>query len=613
MLKSVRDIGTAYGGTDRTDIDRLLSTFPSYVKVKNSPEDIQSIVVKIAVDSNYNFFLSDIETRNLKSDPYPVLYKSLYGNDKNLSSPTIALKSYEYKKDDKPDQILSAFGKYSQFIKNMNSQFLKNFSDFLDRNIDDISQQVSQKIKTFSNKSAVLTFIFDLNGNTLFPAKVKDILDAFVKTNQGESGGSATCCVCGRNVPISKKKLSDIEIFKFSTMEKLGFLPNMNPKNIDKILPICEDCYKDMQLGSKVILRNLDFPFYAKDKVWVIPKSLNGNLDVIKSTIDNLKKIESVNLEKDAIKRRSVFEMRILRNSKTFSDLTSIDFIFYRPNNAQRQIILNVQDMPPTWIKKISDKMDQVDSIYKKIVGEWYNFSLRNVYDLTVDKRAKKPNLKDFYVVVRNIFEERKIQSNLIISNAIKKIRSALYDHSENEDFKLYVYDAMATLEFFEILNKNERSVKMTSNLSGEEYEMDKKVDEFFNNNLDTGEKKGLFYLGVLVGRLVACQQNKMDKSKAPFYSQLKGLRMKGEDFKGLYSKVLNKMIEYSSNNNCYLNSKSVDIVKRLCAYYLNSSNEWKLNIDEANFIFASGMTLSFAEPLKISKGEENNGKIEEI
>ncbi|BBJ28656.1 TIGR02556 family CRISPR-associated protein [Athalassotoga saccharophila] len=610
MLKSVRDIGRIYGGNDT---DRLLSAFPSSVKVKDNPENIQAIVVKVEFDSNYNFSLKDIVPSYLKSDPYPLLYKQLYGNDKNLFSPTIFLKSYEYVNDEKADQILKPFGKYSNFIKGMNSQFLKNFADFLDNNIDEIAQKVSQKMITFSNKNAILTFEFESNGKVSYPADVKEILEAFVKSNQSQTSSDSVCCVCGRNAPISKKKLSDIEIFKFATVEKRGFLPDMNPKNVNKILPICEDCYKDMQLGSKIILKNLDFPFYSQDKVWVIPKSLNGNLDAIKSTIDNIKRINSVTLDKDSTKRRSVFEMRILKNSRVFSDFTSIDFVFYRPNNAQRQIILNIQDMPPTWIKEISDAMDRVDSIYKKIAGEWYDFTLRTIYDLTA-KGSKKPNLKDFYIVVRGILEKRKPQRNLIISNAIKKIRSTIYTDGEfKEDFRIYVYDAMTILDLFKFLNKDERSVKMASNLSGEEYELDKRVDEFFNNSFDTSEKKGLFYLGVLVGRLVACQQNKMDRSKAPFYSQLKGLRMKREDFKGLYAKVINKMIEYSSNDNCYLNSKNVDILKRLCAYYLNLTTNWELDIDEANFIFVSGMTLSFAEPLKISKGEEDNGKTEEI
>ncbi len=610
MLKSVRDIGKAYGGND---VDRLLSAFPSSVKVKDNPENIQAIAVKVEFDSNYNFALKDIVPCYIKSDPYPLLYKQLYGNDKKLFSPTILLKSYEYVNDKKADQILKPFGKYSNFIKGMNSQFLKNFADFLDKKIEEIAQTVAQKIVTFSNKNAVLTFEFESNGNVSYPTEVREILDAFVKSNQSLTSSGLVCCVCGRNAPISQKKLSDIEIFKFATIEKRGFLPDMNPKNVNKILPICEDCYKDMQLGSKIILKNLDFPFYSQDKVWVIPKSLNSNLDVIKSTIDNIKKINSATLDKDSIKRRSIFEMRILKNSRVFSDFVSIDFIFYRPNNAQRQIILNIQDMPPTWIKEISDTMDHVDEIYKKIVGEWYDFTLRTIYDLTT-KGSKKPNLKDFYIVVRGILEKRKPQRNLIISNAIKKIRSVIYTDTEfKEDFRIYVYDAMATLDLFKILNKDERSAKMASNLSGEEYELDKKVDEFFNYSFDTSEKKGLFYLGVLVGRLVACQQNKMDKSKAPFYSQLKGLRMKREDFKGLYAKVINKMIEYSSNNNCYLNSKNVDILKRLCAYYLNLTTNWELGIDEANFIFVSGMTLSFVEPLKIAKGEEENGKTEEI
>lgn len=606
-LKSVRDIGIAYSGND---VDRLLSTFPSYVKVKKNPEDIQVITVKVKVGDKFE--LKDVDYAYSKANPRLFLYKALYGNDRNLLSPTISLKSYKYGKNDtdkkSKDPLLVSLKNYSNSIKKMDSQFLKNLSIFLDENIEKISMEVSDKIKTFSNKSAVVTFVFDSDGNILYPADVEDILDAFLELNKNEGIRTATCCVCGKHASISKKRLSDIEVFKFSTVEKLGFLPNMNPKNVEKILPICEDCYKNMQLGSKVILQKLDFSFF-KDRVWVIPKSLNDDLHSVKRTIEDIEKIGSVNLDTTSVKRRSVFEDRILNNAQNFSSPITMDFIFYRANNAQRQIILNVQDMPPTWIKEISNAINRVENHYKKIAGEWYDFSMRTIYNLTIDEKSQKPSLKDFYIIIRNIFEKKKVNKHLIVSNAMAKIRSSLYGPFEKSNFSQYVYDTMSILELFEILSGNERSEKMFSNLSGEEAEFDKKVDEFFNNNFDTAEKKGLFYLGVLVGRLTACQQSKMGKSKAPFYSQLKGLRMKKEDFKGLYSKVLNKMIEYSSTSNCYLDSKSVDIIKRLCAYYINLTKDWDLGIDEANFIFASGMTLTFAEPLKISKGEDENGE----
>ncbi len=607
-LKSVRDIGRSYSGGN--DIDRLLSTFPPYVKVKENQENVQVVRVNLKRDNEIS--LKNVDCAYLKNDPHPFLYKALQGNDKSPLSPTIVLKSYEYGEKNK-DPLITSLKNYSNFIKQMNSEFLNELSVFLDENAERISVEISEKIKTFKNKSAIITFTFDSDGNILYPADSEDILDAFLKSNENKNFKTASCCVCGKTAPIFKKRLSDIEIFKFATVEKLGFLPNMNGKNVDKILPICESCYKDMQLGSKIILKNLDFSFYFKDKVWVIPKSLKDDLKVLKQTIESAEKIRSVNLDKESIKHRSFFEKRILDNAQAFSDYITMDFIFYRMNNAQRQVILNIQDVPLTWIKEISNAMLKVDTLYKKIAGENYNFGIGTIYDLTVEK-SKNPRTKDFYLIIRSIFEKRKANRHLIISNAMMKIRSLLYSSlKEKKDYKYGVYDTMAVLDLFRFLNGNEKGEKMISNLSGEELELDKKVDEFFNNNFDTAEKKGLFYLGVLVGRLVACQQRKMDKSKAPFYSQLKGLRMKKEDFKGLYSKVLNKIIEYSSYTNCYLDTKSVDIIKRLCAYYLNLSKDWVLNIDEANFIFASGMTLAFAEPLKIAKGEDSDGKVEKI
>jgi len=215
MLKSVRDIGRAYSGND---LNRLLNAFPSYVKVKDNPENIQVIRINVKMGAKMEF--KDVDFAYLKNDPSPFLYKALSGNDKNLSSPTVVLNFYEYGKRN-PDPLLIPLKKYSESIKKMDSQFLRDFAAFLDENADKISMEVSQKIQIFSNKSAVVTFAFDSDGNISYPSDLKDILDAFLKLNENEVSQTASCCVCGKHAPISKERLSDIEVFKFATVEKL--------------------------------------------------------------------------------------------------------------------------------------------------------------------------------------------------------------------------------------------------------------------------------------------------------------------------------------------------------------------------------------------------------
>lgn len=245
---------------------------------------------------------------------------------------------------------------------------------------------------------------------------------------------------------------------------------------------------------------------------------------------------------------------------------------------------------------------------------EWFEYGLKSLYNIMIDN-PRNPNAKDFYSIISSLFENKKMNEKTLILHAMHNVRSKLYGPFSNEN-TLYaiaypIYVVLATMELFKNLRGYfEGRNEILEFLGEEEKDLDIKINNFLGGTLDTTEKKAYFYLGVLTGRLTECQKMKNGSGRAPFYSQLKGLRMHENDFKSLYSKLINKMVEYTSGDyNCYFNTKMVNSLKKICAYALASTKKWELGMDEANFIFTTGMVLNFSGPLKLTKGENKIGE----
>jgi CRISPR-associated protein Csh1 len=76
------------------------------------------------------------------------------------------------------------------------------------------------------------------------------------------------------------------------------------------------------------------------------------------------------------------------------------------------------------------------------------------------------------------------------------------------------------------------------------------------------------------------------ERESTPFVENLKGLKMNEDDIKGLLAKVINKLMEYDKYD------KGKKEIAEEISKNLLSENKFKLNIDEINFYFVSGMAL---------------------
>ena len=129
---------------------------------------------------------------------------------------------------------------------------------------------------------------------------------------------------------------------------------------------------------------------------------------------------------------------------------------------------------------------------------------------------------------------------------------------------------------------------------------LESKIELFFDNFKEfftSDVHKSIFLIGVLSQFLLNIQQN--ERGATPFRSKLKGLKMDAKDITSLLPEIIDKLSQYGKNYYIPL--------ENLISKFLLSAGDfrnWKLSIDEINYIFVLGMNLS--KYFKIKSEEKN-------
>ena len=131
---------------------------------------------------------------------------------------------------------------------------------------------------------------------------------------------------------------------------------------------------------------------------------------------------------------------------------------------------------------------------------------------------------------------------------------------------------------------------------------------EKYGNMFKTPVKRGLFLLGSLTELLLRTQKKNRETDNPPFLKNLKSFRLSEKDFRGLLSKVQNKLEEYNS-----FSMRERVIAKEASHYLLLAGENWDMTVDEMNFYFCAGMNLANEVTDVIFKDKNSEKKNENL
>jgi CRISPR-associated protein Csh1 len=406
------------------------------------------------------------------------------------------------------------------------------------------------------------------------------------------------CSICGEK---KTEVFGEAIPFHFYTLDKPGYIAGgFNEKDAWKNAPICLECSLKIDEGKKFLNENLKRKMGGQ-QYYLIPKFILGveGIEDVVNTFFNYSTHPNDILSGKTLKRITEDENDIFQNLGKLNDVLTYNFLFFSaPNPAVFKINLLVEEVLPSRISEIFRVKSEVEEndIFKNIKikkNKYENIEFR--FD---EFRRFAPSQKGFLEVVDKTFHGVNLEPGLLFSWLMTPIRQSFL----NEFYlKPIVLKGLVSLVFFK--NLGILSQKESFYRGGEVMtELTEKAEVFFKgvaNTFPTPVHKGVFLLGVLGQKLLNIQYQ--DRGAKPFRKNLKGLKMKEEDFKALLAKIQNKLEDYGKN---YYRS----LETLISGYFLQAGKDWRINTDELNFYFILGMNLveEVDKALNLTKQKED-------
>ncbi|MCX7999258.1 MAG: TM1802 family CRISPR-associated protein [Leptospiraceae bacterium] len=378
----------------------------------------------------------------------------------------------------------------------------------------------------------------------------------------------AICMFCGQEKEVSPIPASTS--FKFSTIDKVGFVTHLDQSLGWKNISICMECGFYLNKGKSFLDENT-FSFGKKVSVYVIPKVVFPQESIDNNVLEKIRKI-SVSQDEEHEKRLETMRQLICEDDfdiQSIRQLNRIQFIYlFFKKIKERFLILGVSDdVYPYWLARMFDVRYLVinaffykEDFLKRIFGKNYigNYMFKEIgYEF-----GKFLDVYEEIPLVVKILSQKKISYSFVISKIIEKIRAS-YGKENKLEWCYLTLDGMKLvtyLKLLDLLNYDTKGGIMT-------YEY---------------EKKGSFMVGVLTSKLLSVQY--VNRGDSPFERRLFGLNLNEKKIKDLFIKVKSKLSEYDVAYPDY---------ERVAAEYLLKSKEkWHTSDDLISFYFTCGLCL---------------------
>jgi len=577
MIQAIKILGEQKLKREGRNISDILSII---VENSNADGNYPKVLVTVfkKVKGKLSYGRVDIEDNGEeKISKYLYCRGASQGPDYSLTT-----KITEVKKTFK-NKIESWFKKYKaedELIKGLKSAIETSKEKIL-KDLFDKLNNIKPSLKR--NQGCLLTLAIEENGEIKYLGDYqvfKDLLINSVKEDYRRiMQVNHICSVCGE---VKDEVYGDAIPFAFYTLDKPGYIAGgFYKENAWKNAPTCLECALKIKEGKKFLDQYLKSTMGGQ-QYYLIPKFILGvkGIEEIVDTFFNYFEHRDDLLKERILENISGDEKEILEELGKLKDVLTYNFLFFRADNPQVfKINLLVEDILPSRISAIFEAKKRAES---KEIFKYDNIKFR--FDILIQFI---PSQKTFFEIIDKTFRGVSIDKNLLFSLFLNKIRQSFISEAYLKPYLLkpLVLQAFVSFLFFKelgILTKNEYFKNGGKIMS----ELKEKAEGFFKDFSDTfytPVHKAVFLLGVLTQKLLNIQYR--DRGATPFRKNLKGLKMKEEDFKSLLVKVQNKLEEYGKK---YYRSLETLISE----YFVEAGKNWNFNTDELNFYFVLGMNL---------------------
>lgn len=414
MLKAIKELGQYIRENKNLDDVQVLTESS---KLANTKKMI-CVVFKRENDSLIfdGVHIEDFDQEKARK----VLYKPIRGGnyDAFLTSIITARKEDEEAIENVKNRWKKWLNEYCQKFTNV--YFIKLLKNSIEKNKDKIFNEILEKysgLKKEEKRNCLLIVKIKKEEDTgeMYPADIPEFVEIFSYTwfeslfskYKEIAKGNGICAFCGR-----EDEVMPASPFAVFTVKKVGFAYYFDRQNSWKQLPICGKCALDLQVGKEWIMDkeklNLSFTLYGY-RYFVIPNFIFKDFSEEILTELELRKSEDY---RDGLLNAEDDILEIVKERK---DVLSLIFVFYKVKQQYFDIIRCVEEVSPSWIKRIYDTFRNINqkSIFKEdqlkaILGEKWSGNFREGKGMWNGKAISKLNLAGMIGEFSTI--ERKIE-----------------------------------------------------------------------------------------------------------------------------------------------------------------------------------------------------------
>lgn len=425
---------------------------------------------------------------------------------------------------------------------------------------------------------------------------------SYNKAEQKSIGKNNLCYICGEK---AERTYGFVSTFTFYNLDKVGFTSGgFNRGEAWKNYPVCSKCAIILDQGRRYLEQNLSARFCGMD-YFIIPKTIFGTDEESKEymfeTLESLEEKRKFSLKKENRDKLTLAEDDLFEIMQDFDNYLNYNLLFFRVENSAFRILLYVEDVLPSYIRRIFDVKRELEEnpLYRGLKGkDGEIFNLNFTFNLIADFFPLTDYEKTFLEITNGVFSQKKISYMLLLNRFVDNLQERFRKGlamSHNNIKALMILDFLMQLNLLQ--GRREGIVRME--IARDSYTQ--MIEDFFDNYsnfFDSDVKRALFLEGVLAQKLLNIQYKERDGA-TPFKARLNGLKINEKIAKRLLPEIQNKLDEYKKNY--YRRLEEVISQYMLVADFSEISNT------EMSFYFTTGMNL--AGKFQFEKEDKNSQK----
>ncbi len=561
------------GSSGKSIIDKLINPVNAKYVIVIDLNDIGSSIEYCGID------LIEYDSK----DAQKYLYRRGSSSGSNIT-PSSMLTEVEKTYNRKVLAWFKNISNYKKFLNKDEIDFLNRIKAVLTDSKNQIISDITNKIND-SSDSYLITLRFNKNDQKLYIGDIdcfKKLLIEITKKSYYEkygtsSIGTGTCYVCGEEKEVFGFFTS---IFPFYTLKQKGFAMNLDQSNAWKQYPICFDCAISLENAKQFLDKYFNFKFYGI-KYYLLPHfMIYPNFEILDKIKEQEKSIKTKDAEIITNDENEIFD--IISEQE---DILSFNFLFYLQEQSAMRVLLYVEDVLPSRIKKIMETKKTVDNI------DLYN-QLNLKFNFEIPKSIlmwNNDSYKSFLALVDAILKQRPVDEEFLLKNTIEYIRNIYVEKGMNEIKNKK--DVIKTMMLFEFLynyydnHNNNGGIKIAEDIDKtDRVEIAKQIFQEHSDFFNTPIRRSAFLIGVFVGLLLDIQ---LQQSQAtPFESKLHNLKLDLDKLKRIYVDAFQKLSAYNKAH--YYK----DLESLISEELLNVTEDW-YNPDEISYCFVIGLNQS--------------------